>query len=112
MSRALGGKPVEDGLAALARELRGRVSYRQLDYWARNGRIKLADSCSGQGEVRRVTEAERLAIIDLVEYLEQLQRVQASIASGEFFAKLLARRQEPARHSHNCPNRHQPSPTQ
>lgn len=74
-------------LADLSRWLGQRVSYRQLDYWARSGRLRLgAHSAPGSGRRRLLTAAQAAAIVDVVELLERAARIE----SGEYFADRVA----------------------
>lgn len=78
-------------LADLSRWLGSRVSYRQLDYWARTGRLRLgAHATPGSGRLRLLTASQAAAVIDLVELLEQAARVESRVASGEYFADRVA----------------------
>ena len=79
------GIPFHDML----RELDGRVSYRQLDYWARTGAITLRHGAEGSGSRRMVMPDERLAIFALVEHYEMVQADLERLRSGELFQQLL-----------------------
>jgi hypothetical protein len=68
------------------------LTYRQLDYWIRTGRITLENPASGSGSRRWLTVAEANAIAALADEVAELRRRDAAVRSGQFFADRLASR--------------------
>lgn len=62
------------------------VTYRQLDYWCRQGIISLENDAHGSGSRRQVNAVEHQAIAALVNELIAAEAHLAYLRSGEFFA--------------------------
>lgn len=78
------------GARELITTLEGRITYRQLDYWIRNGWVTVSGPADGSGSRRRLTEAEALAVADLVDEYERIKQLSARLTSGEYFVERLA----------------------
>lgn len=66
------------------------LSFRVLDYWLRNGTIRLADGGTpGTGTLRRYTRAEVAAIARLVNRYNRAKDELETIRTGKAWAKLI-----------------------
>ena len=73
------------------------VSYRQLDYWIRQGWVRLAykgRGTGGTGDARKITQAEARAIMEFAVEYDRIQQQLAGMKSGEWFARAVQRAQE------------------
>ena len=70
--------------------LDGRITYRQLDYWIRTGRITLSDSPAGSGKHRTFTPIEVAALQEYVAMHELAQTHHAFMVDGSVWLGLLA----------------------
>lgn len=66
------------------------VTYRQLDYWCRQGIITLQNDAHGSGSRRRVSEVENQAIAALVNELNAAEAHLEYLRSGIFFTEAVA----------------------
>lgn len=69
--------------------LGGRMSYRQFDWMVRNHQITLEVDGNGPGSTRRVSNAEALALRDVLEQKEACDATLETIRIGELFADRL-----------------------
>lgn len=65
------------------------MSYRQIDYWIRTGRIQTARPKPGSGRRRMFTEPEKQAIAALAERVKLIKWMEADVRSGEFYRREL-----------------------
>lgn len=71
--------------------LDGRISYRQLDWWIRTGRIQIDDQRHGSGHHRTFTPVEVAALLDYVDLHERVAELLALMANGTAYAQMLTR---------------------
>lgn len=67
------------------------MSYRQIDYWIRQGWIDAGDA-NGSGDRRQFTDVEVEAIMDVVAELAAIEQRMWRVRSGEFFHERVAAR--------------------
>lgn len=67
----------------------GRITYRQVDYWIRSGRITIGDTTRGSGSRRTFTRVEVAALIAYVDVCERHALLRAQLASGQVWRELL-----------------------
>ena len=81
----------------IVERLNGRITYRQLDYWVRIGRVTPSiNDAYGTGD-RRLWSADDLIVLDRI--LAMLERHEAEVArlsSGEMWDELHAEVAQPA----------------
>lgn len=70
--------------------LDGRISYRQLDYWLRTGKITIRHDSNSQGNPRRFTQREVDAIRACLDQVDQARYVLAAFDAGRMFADAIA----------------------
>lgn len=76
-----------DALAAVD----NRVTYRQVDYWLRTRRIRLADESHGSGNRRVWTPAEVAALAEFVNVIETHRAMTEMLGDGSVWADCLQR---------------------
>jgi DNA-binding transcriptional MerR regulator len=70
----------------VVRRLKGRITYRQLDYWTRNGRITPAfRDGEGTGNGRLWSEDDVIALEAILDVLDRHASELAQIVSGEMW---------------------------
>lgn len=77
-------------------ELDGAISYRQLDYWLRTGRLGAIDHADGPGSRRRFLPHEVDAIKAIVTAHNVAQEMLDRITSGQAWADLMAESEVPS----------------
>lgn len=78
------------GTLEVLRLLGDRITYRQLDYWIRTGRVQVADSGEGSGTRRRFTPREVEALKRYVNLELNHDRAEEDLRSGRAWARILA----------------------
>lgn len=61
------------------------ATYRQIDYWLRQGYITIEDAPSGSGNHRHFTRQEVLAIEYMIRRLREAEKILTDLASGELW---------------------------
>lgn len=76
-----------DALAAVD----NRVTFRQVDYWLRTRRIRLADESRGSGSRRAWSPAEVAALAEFVNVIETHRAMTEMLADGSVWVDCLQR---------------------
>lgn len=66
-----------------------QISYRQLDYWIRNGMVAVSTATPGSGSYRTFSADEVSAIRATVHELHDAERRVIDVRSGAFFRKCI-----------------------
>lgn len=69
--------------------LAGRITYRQLDYWIRTGRITLTEKRHGSGAHRTFTDVEVAALLDYVGLHEHYKVCGRQMSDGTVWRDVL-----------------------
>jgi hypothetical protein len=81
--------PAKQGTTPLLVKL--GVTYRELDYWIRTGRITIRGDVTGSGLRREIADDETQAIAVMVTEYRRAQAIIDRVRSGEVYAEALTR---------------------